>query len=238
MNFLKLVTIIVIQFFCSHFSNAQSKTDSIDAYTIINNSIEAIGGKEYLQTIKTLYTDTKTEMEGREVHWIVKEMVPNKGSFQITYKNRRIYESWFNGRKGFEIINGTKKKADDDEFKNKAFKKNIFDELDYIDSSLWKLELLGEENVDNNPCYKIKATLVNGFVAILYFSKSSFYMLKKENIKNSEKKRLSSIVYSSFKKFGKLIYCTEIEYEASGQVKNGKVESLLINEMVDESDFN
>ncbi|MBK9530316.1 MAG: hypothetical protein IPO42_00715 [Chitinophagaceae bacterium] len=77
---------------------------------IINNAVLALGGKEYLQTIKTLYSDVSTEMEGRQVHWIIKEMLPNKGSFQISYNNRTVYQNWFDGKKGFEIINGEKRK--------------------------------------------------------------------------------------------------------------------------------
>jgi len=41
----------------------------------------------------------------------------------------------------YEIVNGEKAKADPEEFKDKKYKKNIFNELDCLATSLWKLRL-------------------------------------------------------------------------------------------------
>src|SRR5258705_13939676 len=120
---MKIIKFFLFFIFLNSGINAQSNVDTLTSLKIINNSIEAMGSLEYLKSIKTLYTDLKTEMEGRQVHWIVKEMLPNKGSFQITYNDRIVYENWFDGKKGFEIVNGTKKKADKEEFKDKLYKK-------------------------------------------------------------------------------------------------------------------
>lgn len=217
--------------------NAQPKIDSITAYKIVTNSIEAMGGLEYLKSIQTLYTDTKTEMDGRQVHWIIKEMLPNKGSFQITHNNRTVYQNWFNGKKGFEIVNGEKKKADKNEFKDKLYKKNIFNELDYLDSTLWTLEYLGAVMLNDESCYKVKATLASGLIMMLYFNKISFLMIRSDKIENPEKNRFTTILYSNFKTFDKLVYCTELKFGENGKYQNGTIVNLLINQSVDESDF-
>ncbi|MBL0200740.1 MAG: hypothetical protein IPP81_11525 [Chitinophagaceae bacterium] len=86
----------------------KSQVQNITALEIVNRSIDAMGGIEYLRSIKTLYSDTKTTMEGRLVHWIIKEMLPNKGSFQIVYNDRVVYSDWFDGKKGYSITNGKK----------------------------------------------------------------------------------------------------------------------------------
>lgn len=217
---------------------AKSQDDNKTALEIVNKSIDAMGGLEYLRSIKTLYTDTKTTMEGRQVHWIIKEMLPNKGSFQILYNNRVVYTEWFDGKKGYNITNGKKKKADKDDFKNKLYKKNIFNELDYIDSTLWKLEYLGKEILGIDTCYKIKGTLVNGLVEVLYFSQSSFHMIRKDNFSNIEKNRFTTGLFSNFKNFDKLVFYTEIKMGENGSYQLGTVEKLLINQEVEESDFN
>ena len=54
-----------------------------------------------------------------------------------------------------KIVNGEKRKADPEEFKAKKYKKNIFNELDFIDSSLWTLELIGEEKVNDENLFSI-----------------------------------------------------------------------------------
>jgi hypothetical protein len=176
-------------------------------------------------------------MEGRQVHWIVKEMLPNKGSFQITYKDRIVYETWFDGKKGFEIENGNKKRADKEEFKDKFYKKNIFNELDYLDSNLWKLNYLGMEIINKDSCYKIQATLASGLVMMLYFDKDNFHMVRSDKLLNCEKNRFKTILYSNFKTFDRLVYYTEMKFGEDGEYQTGTIENLLINQFVDEKDF-
>jgi hypothetical protein len=79
-------------------------------------------------------TPTAAGMEARQVHWITKEMPPNKGAFQIVYNGRIVFQNWYDGNTGYEIVNGEKRKADPEEFKDKKYKKNIFNELDFIDT--------------------------------------------------------------------------------------------------------
>lgn len=205
---------------------------------VLENAVIALGGKDYLLSIKTLYTDISTEMDGRQVHWITKEMLPNLGSFQIVYNDRIVFQNWYDGKTGYEIANGEKKKADPEEFKAKNYKKNIFNELDFIDASLWTLELIGEEKISNENCYKIKATLINGEVRNLYYSKSSFYMLREDKVSNSEKDSFSSTYFSNYKKFGGHTYYTTMKFGSGDKPQIGKVVTLLVNEKISEKDFN
>jgi len=232
----KLVFFLVLQIIGISLTNAQKKTDN-SAVEIINKSIEAMGGKDLLQRIETLYTDSETEMEGRKVNWIVKEMLPNKGSFQIIYQDRTVYQNWFNGKLGYELIHGEKKLANQEEFKDKEYKKNIFNELDYINPSLYKLEFIGEEKVESNNCNKIKATLINGFVENLYYDKTTFLLTKSEKILNTEKNSFSTTYYSNYKRFKNLTYFTEMKFGENGNVQIAKIVKLLYNEKITEKDF-
>ena len=208
------------------------------ANDVLYNAITVLGGKEYLLSIKTLYTDISTEMEGREVHWITKEMLPNKGAFQIVYNERIVFQNWYDGNTGYEIVNGIKRKADPEEFKDKKYKKNIFNELDFIDPTLWTLELLGDQIINEESCFKIKASLINGEVRNLYFSKNSFYMIREDKVSNNEKDSFSSTSFSEFKKFGDLTFYTNIKFGDGDKQQVGKIITLLVNEKINEKDFN
>jgi hypothetical protein len=208
-----------------------------NANDVLENAITALGGKEYLLTIKTLYSDISTEMEGRQVHWITKEMLPNKGAFEIVYEDRIVFQNWYDGTTGYEIVNGEKRKADPEEFKDKKYKKNIFNELDFIDTSLWKLELIGEEKVNDENCYKVKASLINGEVRNLYYSKSSFFMLREDKISDAEKDSFSSTSFSGYQKFGGLTYYTVMKFGDGKEAQVAKIVNLLVNENVSEKDF-
>jgi hypothetical protein len=230
----------VIVFFFSIMFNCVSGQNLIEvknANDVVENAISALGGKEYLLSIKTLYTDISTEMEGRQVNWVTKEMLPNKGSFQIVYDGRIVFRNWYDGNTGYEIVNGEKAKANPEEFKDKKYKKNIFNELDYLDTSLWKLELVEEEKVNDEDCYKVKASLVNGEVRNLYFSKRTFYMLREDKV-NAEKGSFTSTSFSDYKKFGGLTYYSVMKFGNGEKTQIGKIVNILLNEKIDESDFN
>jgi hypothetical protein len=215
----------------------QNINDTISAFTVINRSIEAQGGKTLLASIQSFYVDQKTTMEGREVHWVTKEMTPNKGSFEIIYNTRSVYRTWFDGENGYEINNGKKVKTKPEEYKDKKYVVHIFTELDYLDSSIWKIELAGEGIVENDTCYKIKVTLANGTVKMEYYSKTSYLERKKETLLNGESNRFSVFIFSGFRKFGGLIYPTETKYGNADKLEVTKVSTLAINRNVEENDF-
>jgi hypothetical protein len=94
---------------------------------------------------------------------------------------------------------------------------------------------MGMSNIDS--CYKIKATLGSGLVMELYFDKNNFHMVRSDKIKNPEKGRFTTYIYANFKKFGKLVYHTELDFGEGGKYQHGTIVDLLINQSVGESDF-
>lgn len=143
MNLSKFYFVLLFAFISSSIY-AQKQDEK--AVAIINKELEAIGGKEFIKSINTLYTNSVTQMEGRTANWVVKEMKPNIGSFEIVYGQRVVFKSWYDGKLGYNLSNGEKTLADQENFKDKLFKKNIFNELDYLDSTLYKLEYVGTED--------------------------------------------------------------------------------------------
>ena len=237
MNTIKMVTVFFLSTIMFNWVSAQNFVEVKNANDVIENAIAALGGREYLSSIKTLYTDISTEMEGRQVDWVTKEMLPNKGSFEIVYQGRTVFRDWYDGNTGYEIVNGEKAKADPEEFKDKKYKKNIFNELDYLDTSLWKLELIGEEKVNDEDCYKVKASLVNGEVRNLFFSKETFYMLREDKLSNAEKGAFSSTFFSDYRKFGKLTYYSVMKFSDGEKTQIGKIVKLVPNQDITEKDF-
>ncbi|MFC3561158.1 hypothetical protein [Pedobacter jamesrossensis] len=206
------------------------------AQQIIEKSIEATGGKQYLQSIKTLYSDMTTEMEGRKVNWVTKEMLPNKGSFMIIYQGRTVFKNIYDGEKGYEVSAGTKKLSDQAEFSDKKFRRNIFNELDYIDPSLYTLTLEGTEKVDKEDSYKVKAACINGTVRMLYYSTKTFFQLR-EDKSTTEKGGFSSTYFSDYKKFGKLTCYSQMSFGEGDKIQKAKMVELLVNEKISEDDF-
>ncbi|WP_158799800.1 hypothetical protein [Pedobacter sp. L105] len=209
---------------------------SLTARQIIDKSIEATGGQQYLQSIRTLYTNMATEMEARKVNWITKEMLPNKGSFQIVYQDRIVFANFYDGENGYEVTGGKKQLADQAEFSDKKIRRNIFNELDYLDSTLYTLTVLGTEKVDKEDCHKVKATCINGAVRILYYSKKTFLMLREDKF-TTEKGGFSTTYFSGYKKYGKLTYYTDLVFGEGEKMQKATIVELLANEKISDDDF-
>lgn len=236
MKFQKTISIVLL-FTLGSITLLAQEAAKPDPRTIVKNCIEARGGEAFLRSITTLYSDIKTEMEGREVNYITKEMLPNKGSFKIVYKGRTVFQNWFDGKKAFETVNGEVKKADPAEFKDKFDRKNIFNELDWIMPELWTLEFLGEEKVDAKGCYKIRATRKSGLVELLYFDKESKLLLRDDKVEDVNKNSFSTTLHLGYKKYSGLTFASEMKIGDKDSLQTLTVVELKINSDVSEADF-
>lgn len=227
--------LLVVLVFTLSLTKTSAQTQ-LTARQIIDKSIEATGGKEYLQSIKTLYSNMATKMEGHDVNWITKEMLPNKGAFQIVYQNRVVFQNFYDGEKGYEVTGGKSQLADQAEFSDKKFRRNIFNELDFLDSTLYSLTEMGSEKVDKEDCYKVKATCINGAVRVLYYSKKTFLELREDKF-TTEKGGFTTTYFSGYKKYGKLTYYSDLVFGESEKMQKAKMVELLVNEKVSDDDF-
>lgn len=219
-------------------SNAQNTGDNATPVWIINKVIEKMGGETYLRSVKTLYTEMSTTMEGRPVTWVTKEMLPNQGAFQIVYNGRVVYEDWFNGKQGFESSGGKKTETDPNQLRDKFPRKNIFNELDYLDTTIYKMERLADEKVGAVECYKIKATFIPGNVRLLYIDKNTFNTIRQDATSTQNPSRVSTTTFSDFKKYGDLVYWSKLTMGEGSDAQVGTITTLIINDRIKEADFN
>lgn len=231
-------TIIFFALLLSSVTLYSQNTKDQKAISVIEKAIEAKGGKALLESITTLYSNSETVMDGRNVNWVTKEMAPNKGSFEIIYQGRVVYKSFYDGTTGYDVINGQKKLADPESFKDKNYRKHIINELDYLDPTLYTLEYMGEEKVDKITCDKVKATLVNGKVKVLYYDRSTGNPVKYDVIKDGEKNTYSTVLYSNFKKYGDLVNETIQTFLSEGDApQKVKLVEMYYNKKITEADF-
>jgi hypothetical protein len=234
----KTKTSVSLLFFLFSFIITTAQKAPVDAKWVITQSIQKMGGEELLRSVKTLYTEMSTEMDGRPVTWVTKEMLPNKGAFQIVYQGRTVYEDWFNGTQGFERVNGEVKQANPNSLTDKFPRKNIFNELDYLDTSLYKLQLLAEAKVGNTDCYKVRAVFVTGDERHLYIDKTAFNTIKEDRIRRGETAVSTTSSYSGFKKYGDLLFYSTMSIGEGAEAQKASITKLLVNQEISESDFN
>lgn len=208
-----------------------------DARWVITQSIKASGGEAALRSVQTLQVEMATEMDGRAVTWVTREMLPNKGSFQIIYEGRTVFQDWFNGREGFELVNGEAKQLATEELGDKLVRRNIFNEFDYLDPTLYKLEKLADEKLNGIDCHVVRASCISGLVRIMHFDQKTFHCIRELMGREGDFSRASPNYFSDFRKYGPIVMYTTMIMGEGKDAQKATVKRLLINEGITEKDF-
>lgn len=225
--------LLILSIFFSASTHAQQ-----DARWVITQSIGASGGVAALRSVHTLQVEMATEMDGRAVTWVTREMLPNKGSFQIIYEGRVVYQDWFNGHEGYELVNGEAKQLATEELKDKLVRRNIFNEFDYLDPALYKLEKLSDERVNGVDCHVVRATFVSGLVRIMHFDQKTFHCIRELMGREGDFSRASANYYYDFRKYGPIVMYTTMIMGEGKDAQKATISKLLINEGITEASFN
>lgn len=229
----KLIFLLVILVLSFDSTLAQKENTGITADEVINKAIKALGGKDYLLSVNSLYTNMTFNANNQKFNIITKEKTPNKTSTTIYLNDSIVYKYVFNGNNGYQIVDGEKISLSP----NKVLKKNIFAELDYLNKSMWEIELLNDDKINGEEAFKISATQSNGIQRILFYSKSTYFLLKSIEFKNKNDAEYLMNDYQAYKKYGKLTFYSILKYYTGPMTQEQKMTELLVNKWVEDADF-
>src|SRR6185295_16036721 len=190
--------------------NAQTADD------IIAKHITAIGGKEKLTQINSVYIESATEAMGNEA--------PTK-TYIVNGKNYRT-ESDFGGQTMVQVVNdksgwaimpfgGSTDPAvmNDDDFKAGADQVYVGDPLANYATTGGKVELLGEEKINNINAHKIKYSNKFGVETTYYIDPSTYYIV--ESVRQGNMMGQSVTVTTTYSNYQKTDFGVVFPYSAS-----------------------
>jgi len=233
----KIFVLAIITFFCVGKSQGQTAEEVIGKY------INAIGGKEKISQISSLYTESKMAVMGMEIPSKttilngkgMKQEMEVMGSSSITCCTD----------KGGWSINPMAGGSDPVDMPAEQY--NMAKSqmqigapfINYIESGL-KVELLGKEQVGSSAAFKIKLTRPDNSFSTYYFDSNTYYLIKsvqKGNMQGQEVEMEN--LYSNFKKldFGYTMpFTTKLN---TGQMEmESTVTKAEVNNPVDPAIFN
>jgi hypothetical protein len=133
--------------------------EGINATSIMVSYIEAIGGKDAVDGVKTLLFSAEMTIEGAPFKptAIRKSMAPNKSSTEIIVPGMgTMMKEKFDGESGYSEQGGMKNPMSKEDIDDKSSEKVLFPELHYTSDDI---ELVSLSDIDGKEVYKIK---VNG----------------------------------------------------------------------------
>jgi hypothetical protein len=205
---------------------------------IINKYVDAIGGKDKLDQVKTIYISNTTQVMGNEGPSTTQ--ILNGKAYRLDYEvNGQKSTQVITDKGGWQInpfMGATTAQPLPDEMYKQSKGQLFFSPLYNYAARGNKAELLGKEGND----YKLKMTNVDSVETIMYIDGSTYFLTKVTRQTNFMGQGMElSITFSNFKKtdFGVTVpYTTEISYGGQFTITNN-INKIEFNKTIDPAVF-
>jgi outer membrane lipoprotein-sorting protein len=188
---------------------------------IIAKHEKAMGGKDKIKAVKTERVTGKMVMgQGMEAPFTMEMARPNKMRMEFTFQGMTGVQA-FDGTTGWSVMpfmGKTDPEAAPEEEAKKMQEQANMDGLlmDYKDFGR-TVELVGKEDLEGTPVYKLKVTQKSGDIVYLYIDADQYMLLKqagKTKVRGQEIE--SETVFGDFKTVDGLVFPHSIEQKMPG----------------------
>jgi outer membrane lipoprotein-sorting protein len=197
---------------------------AMTAEELIAKSIEATGGLEKIQGVKTIKTTGKFMMGGMEFPFTMYQKRPNLLRVEADIQGMQLIQAW-NGESGWAInpMTGSKEPQDMSGMEAKGFKYQA--DMDGVlvgwKDKGYEVEYVGEDEVEGTPVHHLKLDTKDDMIFHMYFDAEYFLPIKQTAWIKMEEREVEQDTYmSDYKEVGGLVVAHAIESRVGGQVAN------------------
>ena len=205
----------------------------IDAKTVINKYINAVGGTKNWSKLKGMKTEMSTSTQGMPLTITTIAATPNKSATEIAVNGNVMQKIVFDGEKGAVIQGGQAQEFDDERNQKMAVETAMFPEADYLKGE-YSLELKGIDLQNDEEVYVVKIEKPGGNVMTNFYSVESGFLILSQETTDAG---MSEALYSDYKSVKKVMVPHKILRNAGPQKMELKVEKVVLNPKVDEETF-
>jgi outer membrane lipoprotein-sorting protein len=212
---------------------------------IVKKALEARGGADKLKAVQSeRVTGRITFPRGVEGSFVVELKRPLKMHVEISVEGQKIVRV-YDGKSSGWMINPFAETKDVQPLSPEDLK-NISDESDFdgplVDYKTKgsQIELVGKENLDDKPVYRLKVTTKSGNMRFYFIDASSFLLLKWEGTSKTGDQELPwESFFSDFREVQGLKYAFRIDQGSPGtEIKQTlSAEKIEIDPQIDDSRF-
>jgi outer membrane lipoprotein-sorting protein len=191
---------------------------------LIKKNLDAHGGIQKLKAIKSLKATGKISQQGLEISIVVLQKRPANLRTEITFQGKTQVTA-YDGETGWKIdpFQGTSEpeKSAGDELKDLQEQSDMDGALfDYKDKG-HTVELVGKEDMEGTPVYKLKLTLKSGDVRTIYIDAENFLELKVNSKRKTPGGEIEVDQYlGNYKAINGIVSAFSIETKVKGQTVN------------------
>ena len=209
--------------------------EGLTAMKVINNYINAVGGKKNLNSINTLVMKANVTIPGAPFvpEATMRQKFPNKYSQKIEAnmqgQKMTLTKTTFNGERGYTEMQGQRIEFDEKQIEDSKNVKGIFEELYY---SANQLELVSINSVNYQDAYKVKV-IVDGNESHRYYSVETGFLLSSEE--TDDNNNIITTNYGDYQSVENIMF--PFFMEIPGQKLEFKTTSVIFNKELKDSSF-
>ncbi len=202
---------------------------SVTVETVLNNYINAIGGKSKLESVNSLFTVAGATMQGMQLGMEMKTTSDKKMSQAILMGGMAMQKTVFNGESGYRMAQGQKVEFDEMQIQEMKESAGTFPEMNAKNAIL-----KGIENVNGENAYAVQF----GENKVSFYSAETGLKIKDETTNEVNGMQMKSAIYfGDYKKVNDILFPHTISVSAGPQELKFEVSEIKINEGVSNADF-
>lgn len=208
---------------------AREVDPSVTAEQIYQKYIEAIGGRDAVEKIKSVVMKAEASVQGMALNLILKRTQEGKLNQEVSVGGNVMSKQVFDGENGFVVAQGQKIPYNEDQVKAAKFDANPFPELDTADASVE-----GIEEVEGEEAYVVA---VNPTVKAFYSVESGLKIKTVQTVSQGGQSMSVPTGYSDYQVVEGVKFPFKMTQAAGPQTFEFDVTEILINEGISAEDF-
>jgi len=217
---------------------SKAVSGDITAQQVIDNYLEAIGGKDKLKSVQDLTVRMSTTVQGMALEVVNEQMKPGMMHMKVIMNGNAMQEVTYNGEKAKVSQMGNAQTLEGEDaagFKNQAM---IFPEMYYADMGA-DLTLEGIETVAEKDAYKVIVALPDGSKTTQFYDVETSYKVKEVTTQEAQGQTVTQTsTFSDYQEVDGIMF--PFQMQSSGAMPfpvDFKTEEIKVNAGLTESTF-
>ena len=200
----------------------------VDANTVLNKYIDAIGGKVNLNKVNSVFITAEAELQpGMMMNLEMKKTSKNQFATEVFAMGQSMMKTVVDGEAGYKVQQGQRSEMSPDEVKETQEEGSPFPEVNYLNSGV-TLEKI--EDVDGEKAYRIKIS----------DSQTNFYSVEtglKIKVDKSTENGAASTYLTEYQEISGIKFPFKISQTMGPRKFDFIVKEIKVNEGVTDADF-
>ncbi|GAB4249562.1 MAG: hypothetical protein Tsb0034_28870 [Ekhidna sp.] len=160
---------------------AASLPDGLTAEKVLKSYIDAIGGMEKLEAVKSVTMKMEGSVMGQVMNLESSKMAPNLSLTEVKMGGNVVQKEIFDGESGKRSgMQGTQMVTGDDA-KDMAVSSALFEELTYLNETSVKTKVIAVEQMEGRDIYGVEVVYPSGKTSTRYYNAENGLLVKVSN---------------------------------------------------------